>query len=157
MKEKYTIIDNVTGEVINSSDYKIEPIQYTTAIEDYTKKKEIVERTNRLNNSKLETKDKYGSFSQMKYLKSCILPLKEIGISNANITRVVYLSTYINYDNALMTDNHRPMDKHLIKIIMNLSKNTFDRFFKEITEKEVLIKKDEKYYLSKKNILIVAK
>ena len=75
----------------------------------------------------------------------------------ATISRIIYLATYIDYDNTLVLNNRYSsnikkefMSKKDIKEAMRLSKEGFRQFFKEVTEKEILIEieKNKKYKIN---------
>lgn len=84
--------------------------------------------------------------------------LEDIDISDADIMRLIYLSTYIDYNdrygNLLVKHGQcnkiEPMtEKDMIKILKT-STRTFYRFLKTVKEVGILIHKEEKYYISKK-------
>lgn len=75
----------------------------------------------------------------------------------ATISRIIYLATYIDYDNNLVLNNeyacgHKKefMTKKDIKRVMELSDRAFLNFFKEVTEKEILIEieKNKRYKIN---------
>lgn len=68
------------------------------------------------------------------------------------LARLMYLSTYISYDNNYLKHNNGVMlDKKSMKNLMKLSERTFDNFYKEVIDKGYLIQ-DNGYRISKKII-----
>lgn len=69
------------------------------------------------------------------------------------LTRLMYLSTYISYDNNyLKYNNGINIDKKSMKALMKLGSRTFDSFYKEVIDKGYLIKEDDGYRINKKVI-----
>lgn len=53
-------------------------------------------------------------------------------LSPANATRLIYLCTYLNYDNEFMLNNIKEMRKSDIKDLLKISKRSFYNFWNEI-------------------------
>lgn len=69
------------------------------------------------------------------------------------LARLMYLSTYISYDNNYLKHNNGNMfDKKSMKKIMKVSGRTFDDFYNEIIGKGYLIECDNGYRISEKII-----
>ncbi|MDD4698943.1 MAG: hypothetical protein PHV07_01625 [Oscillospiraceae bacterium] len=77
----------------------------------------------------------------------------DIGVAPANLTRVIFLSTYINYDGVLMADNNRPLNKKQIFQILNISNSLAHIFWKEVIEKNIIIDNQNDTYSINQNIL----
>lgn len=84
------------------------------------------------------------------YFKRFITNFNRIeNLDTQNITRLMYLATYVSYkDNLLTYDNGVPLKKKDIKKLMNLSDNAFRSFFKELIDKGYLIEVPDGYKLS---------
>lgn len=80
--------------------------------------------------------------------------LEDIEISQANKLRLLYLATFIKYnDNALYIKQGsklKPMTQKDIMKIMKLGKTTFFSFIKEMKSKELIIEKDGAFYINEK-------
>ena len=63
-------------------------------------------------------------------------------ISPATFTRLLYLSTYIDKDNRIDV----PRDS--IRLLLGLSDRTYHRFIKEVIDNNLLIDKDNEYYVN---------
>lgn len=68
-------------------------------------------------------------------------------ITEANLTRLIYLATYCNYENELRI-GYKSMNKKIMKKIMKLSEGVFYGFVSEITNANILIEKDGKLFLN---------
>lgn len=95
-----------------------------------------------------------GAFVWLLYKK--VEELK-VPVSPANLTRLIYLSTFMNYNNRLIRDTpsdplniEEALNKEQLIEIMQLSKNTFYQFYKEVTENNILIDTESGYYLNDK-------
>ena len=68
------------------------------------------------------------------------------------LTRVLYLCTYMNYDNKLILDgkknNHIPMTNKDIMDTLRLSEKEYYRTKKELINNNILILKDNTYYIN---------
>lgn len=81
-------------------------------------------------------------------------------ISKANVTRLMMLATYVNYENYLIFDptyntieeqlgGVQYMTKKDIQQILNLKDTTFKQFFKETTSAKILQEDNGKFFLHK--------
>lgn len=91
-----------------------------------------------------KSKDKYGAFTWFFYkiLKSC-----DLNIDPSNLTRLMFLSTYIDYNN-ILTFNKRPMTRLEMMEVLNISEREFIYFLNDVKEQGVLIYNDEKFIIS---------
>lgn len=68
-------------------------------------------------------------------------------LSPANITRLIYLSTYLSFHNSeLRVSERRKISKSMLPDILRVGERTADRFLREVSPRYVLI--DEDGYLS---------
>lgn len=74
-------------------------------------------------------------------------------LTQSDLTRLIYIATYINYNGYLMTDNNKYIDKIILKNKMNLSSKAFNSLFNKLVELEILtmpqknlIKMNENYF-----------
>lgn len=111
----------------------------------YLKDKDCIERHN----------DNLGGFVFMYF--SDLIYNKNFDLELATISRIIYLATYIDYDNNLVLNNEYScnlkkefMTKKDIKEVMKLGKCAFSQFFNEVTEKEILIEveKNKRYKIN---------
>lgn len=92
---------------------------------------------------------KYGQFSFMFYTVGKNL-LEDI--SDDILTKIIFLSTYMNYQNVIVDNENAPMDKRGIRQIINVSDRKFSDFFKEIIDRGILVSKDDGSYFLNFNI-----
>ena len=134
MSDGRVILDTATGEVLkelNDGDY----IRTKSQDKHYQK----AQYRRNLHNE-------YGNFVFLvfQYGEKLLPTIKE-----ANLTRLIYLATYCNYENELKV-GYKSMDKKMMKKIMKLSENVFYGFVAEITKAKILIEKDGKLMLNEK-------
>ena len=73
----------------------------------------------------------------------------DYGISQANLTRLIYLSTYTSYNNnRLELPNGDIITKSSMEDIMGLPRRTFEEFYNELISKNILLKQENSYYLN---------
>ena len=79
----------------------------------------------------------------IKYISNKQLLLSNSDISVKNIGRVIYLSTFTDGNNRLITDNNQLMSRQFMSHITGLSDKAFREFLKEIKDCGVLIEDKE--------------
>lgn len=129
--------DRETGEIREDAKIRLP--------EDIRKQKEMI---------------KYRNICDMKpsidksYFKFFISRFENINdLKPQTLARLMYLSTYISYDNNyLKYNNGIAVDKKSMKDLMKLSGRTFDDFYKEIVNKGYLIKDDNGYRINERII-----
>lgn len=98
-----------------------------------------------------------GGYIHMFYVKNELL-FNNLGLDPSTITRLIYLATYIDYNNRKTNllikygqyKKVEPMTKADIKKVMRLSDDVFRKFFKELKEKSILFEIDNNFYISNK-------
>lgn len=101
-----------------------------------------------------------GGYVHVYYVSQKLL-YNEMNIDNSNITRFLYLATYIDYNNRqsnlllIKNKNNKlvPMTKKDMQRIMKLSKSQFCDFLNQMIEKTMLFEIEGKFYLSDKYVL----
>lgn len=108
-----------------------------------------------------------GEFIHMSYIKNEIL-YNELDITDSNIARIVYLSTFLCFsynkfaviekdrvkytllvhDSGHKTESKQPLTKKDIQEILKLKSGTFKIFFKEMTENNILLEDNKKIYIN---------
>lgn len=96
-----------------------------------------------------------GGYIHMAYVKNELL-FNDIGIDRSNISRLIYLATYIDYNNrdcnALVKYSKNKkityMNKKDIKKVLKLSNTPFDTFMANMKENNLLFEKDGRFYIS---------
>lgn len=99
--------------------------------------------------------EKLGGFVFLCYVKNKLL-FNELDIERANITRLIYLSTYLNYntssENLLIryTKNKKivPLDRKQMRKILKLEERTFYNFLKNVKDNNLIYEVDEKFYMN---------
>lgn len=96
-----------------------------------------------------------GGYVHMIYCKNDIL-FNRINIDKANISRIIYLATYLDYNNRnegqLVIKKHNnkivPMDRITVKSVLKLNDSTFKRFLKDMKENNLLYETDKKFFIN---------
>lgn len=128
-----TITDD--GEVVSVAvSYTQEELesykQWKEAQEEAVAKKQYIKDLNREN----------GDFVFLIYNISEALAF---GVQPATLTRLIYLSTYMDYNNKLKLTDVTSMQQKDIKDVLKISQSTYERFMDEVLEKKIIFK-DEK-------------
>lgn len=132
-------IDAETGEIVKTTIKREETGQRQA---NYLRDKHDMKKMNYL----------LGGFVQVMYANNELL-FNEI-LSPAEVSRVLYLSTFINYENMLVKkglyNKDIPMTRKDIEKVMKLNRSAFNGFIKVLKDKGILLEKDNVYYLSEK-------
>ena len=132
-------IDAETGEIVKTTIKREETGQRQA---NYLRDKHDMKKMNYL----------LGGFVQVMYANNKLL-FNEI-LSPAEVSRVLYLSTFINYENMLVKkglyNKDIPMTRKDIEKVMKLNRSAFNGFIKALKDKGILLEKDNVYYLSEK-------
>lgn len=99
-----------------------------------------------------------GGFIHMIYLKNDIL-FNNTNIDKNNITRIIYLATFMNYEDGLLVfdeqkreegkyTNKQPLTRDDIQEILKLNDSTFKRFLKNVKDNNLLRVEKKKFYIN---------
>ncbi|MFR1064022.1 hypothetical protein [Intestinibacter bartlettii] len=96
-----------------------------------------------------------GGYVQVYYVSQRLL-YDDIPIDKANITRFLYLATYIDYDNRepnlLVIKNKKnelvPMTRKDMQIVMKLSKGQISKFLKEMKDNNLIFETSNRFYIN---------
>lgn len=127
---------------------------------------EVVNKKRKLNDTQLKyinnKNDKYdydrklGGFIHMAYVKNELL-FNEIGIDRANISRLIYLATYMNYSSEISPGllvkygrfkEVKALTRSELMKLLKLSERAFKLFLSDVIKCGLLHTKDKKYYLN---------
>ena len=138
-------------------------IEYAGVMKDSEDIK-IIKKTSDEQNKAIKRKDDLGSYASelggfihMLIINNELL-FNDIGIDRSNISRLIYLATYIDYndreENVLVKHGKNNtleyLDKKDIKEIMRLSDATLSRFLNDLIKNDLLFYANDKYYISAK-------
>lgn len=157
-KNKYkrvVAVDTDTGEIIGNTFLKNgeEVVLSTKKVlsdnqKDYLQKKTDIGQLSK----------SLGGYVHVFYVKDELL-YNELNLNPADVSRFLYLATYISYnykDENLLVKKEKgrlkPMLQKDMKSIMNLSERGFYNFLKEIRNKGLIIEKDNKFYINNKYV-----
>lgn len=158
MNNKYkriVAIDTDTGEIIgNAFIKKNEEAVLSTKKKLTNNQKKYLKQKNNIE----EISKTLGGYVHVFYVKDELL-YNELNLNSADVSRFLYLATYISYNykdkNLLVKKEkgkYKPMNLNDIKKIMKLSDRALFYFLKEIKDKNLLIEKNNKFYINDKYI-----
>ena len=78
---------------------------------------------------------KYGSFVWLLYNAGQVL---DLGIQPEELTKLIYISTYMGYNNRLMVSEDESMTKKQMREILRVSEDTFHKFYISLTNAGIL-------------------
>jgi hypothetical protein len=136
MEVTQILVNRKTGEIVQEAEGVFYPADQLEKTEEARKMRE-------------EFREQ-GSFVWFLYTKVEELNLN---ISTANLTRLMFLSTYMDYSNKLVEQKQEycgfetAIDKKRMFEILGLTPSTFYRFFNEMIDKEILLDVDGDFYL----------
>lgn len=136
--QNITIVDNITGEDVTK--------QYAllmTQEEKDSKPQKQKEREKTIYR-RIEQSER-GYFTMMLYEMKKAL---ELGVSRPNVARLMYLATYMDYDNYLRAGNNSLMNKKSMQKCLKLKDDTFRNFYNECIDSQIIFYKSNKYMLN---------
>lgn len=137
------ILDIDTGEIIDESKiYSYQTLENRQKQLKYLKYKKECELQSQEINEKFK---EYGSFVWNVYNVS------QQNFSNlkaSNITRLMFLSTYLHYNGYLMYNQRTVMNKKNMNQLLKLSEREFQYFYKDITKNNILKEKEDRLYIN---------
>ena len=129
------VYDIDTGETIENVRYII--------TEDYIKAKQERE------NKRLARSSENFIFVAYEACKRLNIDNKDI-FNQADITRIIYIASYLSNDNRLMLTERTPMTKEKLSELMGLNDRVFKTFYNKLLSNNILIERDEYLYIDKK-------
>ena len=142
-KEKYKIVkeyDRETGELLSEQVKRIVT----------EKEKAIINNKDELKRSNA----RLGGFLRVMYVENELL-FNRIGLDSSEVARVLYLATYMDYENRndglLVRKEKRlpvPMTRKDLFEVMKLGKTPFSTFISKMKEIGLLIEKDKQFYMN---------
>ena len=129
------VYDIDTGETIENVRYII--------TEDYIKAKK-----ERENKRLVRSSDNF-IFVAYEACKRLNIDNKDI-FNQADITRIIYISSYLGNDNRLMLTERTAMTKEKLSELMGLNDIVFKRFYNKLISNNILIERDDCLYINKK-------
>lgn len=136
----YHKTDNQTGEFMDVSNPVVELQEG-----DYVVHKKQSDFYQKLKEQTKIQKD-YGPFTFLIYSPTEDLQLK---IQPANLTRLIYLSTFLSFEGWLITDIGQSIDKELCKEILGILDDTFLNFWNEMIQSNIFKYDNKRIYINK--------
>lgn len=153
--KRIVAIDTETGEVIGNTFLKNgEEVILSTKKILNENQKEYLRKSKGIS----EFSKSLGGYVHVFYVKDKLL-YNELKLSSANISRFLYLATYISYnfkDKNLLVKKEKgqliPMNRNDMKNLMKLGKSAFYDFMNEVIDKDLIIEKENKFYINYKYV-----
>lgn len=141
-------IDLVTGEVTAyAAGSKMQTPQEANAAQDYFERKNKDQEDDKV--KKYFRRSQFDGLGTYVLLRIRRIPKPE-DLSAANLCRLVYLSTYCDYNNRLMANEHKVMQREDFDSIMNLSPRKTRGFIADMKAEGYLFERDGEYFISSK-------
>lgn len=126
-----TVVDNKTGELLE------EVVYYTNEEREryrqYLEQKKEYEYKGAMINSEY---NKHGCFTWLIYHSQQVL---DLGITPDQLTKLIYLSTFIDYNNRLMIDKDKHMTREDMQEVLKVRERTFKTFWSAMIKTKILI------------------
>ncbi len=151
--EYSTFIDPATGvtHYINKTTGEIDDFDPHDVI--IISKGEVQKRKQFLEKVRLQNLQKSSSvWKERGYFVWNLYQISRLSFPNltaSNITRLIYLATYLGYDGYLVNQKSKPLSKNDVFQLLNISLASCKRFFNEMTKNNILLIKNEKIYVNK--------
>lgn len=111
---------------------------------EYYKKLKKKQEENKIINQKYE---EYGAFIWSIYnISEKTFPQ----LKPSNITRIMFLSTYLHYDGYLAFSKNKPLSKDDVFQLLKISQREFYNFYNEMIDNKIFYLKDDKIYINEK-------
>ena len=111
--------------------------------EELERYKQFLETQKKYEYKGMEIKARYkenGSFVWLLYNAGKVL---DLGIAPDELTKLIFVSTYMDYNNRLMLTDNKIMRKSDMRDVLKVSERTFVSFWKSITDAKLLIRKPD--------------
>lgn len=137
---KCTLIDNETGEVLNEN-FQIE------TLEDKVRKKKAVEKDKLSQAFKSLQQEVLGNF--VFFIFKNMDKLKRV-LSDNDIVKLIYISTYIKSDGSLKLDNNITyIEKDKMKSLLKISdRKSFKSFYDKLLNNDILFEEDGRLFIN---------
>lgn len=129
------LIDKETGEIFND-------VIYIKTKESNLKNKDI--------RSSLKLDRHYNNFIFMNYVASSKLLLEDVNLTQSEITRTIFISSFIGKNNKLMITERTCADKNKLKKELNIANTQFKILYKKLISNNILIEKSDGIYFNNK-------
>ena len=135
-----------TGEVMDFEG----KVVYVQTEEERTKTRDYFDQLKEREKQAKIINEKYKDFGNFIWSVYNINQQMFPNINASDITRLMFLSTYVNYDGYLAFKNKTKLDKDKMFELLNISEREFRNFYNSMLENNILYIQDEKYYISNK-------
>ena len=137
-------VDPETGEAISATG----EVLYVQTEDERRKTKEFFNNKNKKDFELSEINEQYKEYGNFVWNIYSINQKSFPQLKPSNITRLMFLSTYITYDGYLMYNKKTTMNKSNMFDILRLSDREFRAFYKDMVDNSILYEKDDKIYIN---------
>lgn len=125
-----TFYQSETGEVFEDADLRTK--------EQREQYKKLLEKRQEYEFKGTEIKEKYRKYGAFVWLIYHSQQVLDLGITSDQLTKLIYLSTYLNYRNRLMTKKDKHMTRADMQNILKVSQRTFKTFWSAVVNAKIL-------------------
>lgn len=158
MGDSRIYLQDANGELTSAGilyNPEIEELRVVKIKEELTPKQKFMMNKNIQSKEKLFFESELGGFINMYYVKNDIL-FNDLNLETANISRIIYLATYIDWnsgqENLLVKPGQfnvaHPMTRRDMQILLGLAERTFISFLNNTKSSNLLYEVEGKYYLN---------
>ncbi|CAB1251992.1 protein of unknown function [Ruminococcaceae bacterium BL-6] len=140
--KKYNIVEG-TGEVVDFN----EPFYAESEIERQQKIDAVKKKQNR-EFQLLRINDQYKDYGSFIWAIYSMSKRNYDKLKPSNLARLMFISTYLNYNGFLEIKNNVPMTKNDLKGLMKLSNGEFYNFINELSVHKILYTKKDKLFIN---------
>ena len=131
------IIDKETGEILEEGVFR--------SYKQIKKSAEYFEIKNIKEEKQSLTMKEYGNFIWILYR---VQENYNDLINPSNLSKLMFVSTYLGYSGYLVFSNGKLIDKAKLRELLMISVVEYNKFYKEMLLKEIIIEKDNKIYIN---------
>lgn len=141
--ERDIFVNPKTGEV-----YESKGVGYLQTEEERQKRREFYQKLKERQEQAQIINEKYKEYGNFVWNVYGLNQLNFENLHASDVTRLMFLSTYLNYDGYLMFNNRNPLDKKNMLTLLNISQSEFKRFYKSMFDNKILYFQDDRIYIN---------
>lgn len=135
MLQNINVIDAETGEIYENVNITNE--------EDRKKYKDYLNARSKYEFQRAEIQEKYRQYGGFVWLLYNSNQIFDLGVKPDVLTKLIYISTHMKYDNRLTLSNNVNMRKKNLMKILNIQERTFRDFYNSVTEANILLENED--------------
>lgn len=138
-------VDLSTGEMFETEGKSV----YITTDEERQKRKNAIDKKNKEKLERQQINDEYKEYGGFVWGIYSIDKQLFPELKPSNITRLMFLSTYLTYHGYLAHGNNKAMTRKNMFDLLRLSEREFKSFYKNMFDNEIFYEEENKIYINK--------